>query len=108
MLRLVGGTDVKTDDERATVPVATPPVATQERQETIASRKAAQHDDQARRLVMAFETGTGTVGELIKNENSSSSTVATFASSGLLLSRLGIVLSTGGLSLGMSQDVMAT
>lgn len=74
----------------------------------ISSRQPTPADDQVRKLVLAYETGGGTVGELLAQVNDPTEPLKTFASTLLVLNGMGIALSSGGKSLGIEHDAFAT
>lgn len=85
-----------------------PKAAGRKPDETAAPRTAGPLDDEVRKLVLSYETGSGTVDLLIKNASDSNKGLNAFASAGLVLVRMGIVLASGGASMGMGQDAYAT
>jgi hypothetical protein len=65
-------------------------------------------DDKARKLILACETGGGTVGELLAEVNSGTEPLKSFTSSMLVLYEMGIALTSGGRSLGLEHEAFAT
>jgi hypothetical protein len=112
MLRLVGGTSVTTADEPVAstdVPAPKAPAVVAKKPRKHSSLRAAHPlDDQARKLILACETGGGTVGELLAEVNSGTEPLKSFPSSMLVLYEMGIALTSGGRSLGLEHEAFAT
>lgn len=107
MLRLVGGTSVA-QPALQEAEGGTPELAEPVSQGRISSRQPTPLDDQVRQLVLASETGGGTVGALLAEVNSPTEPLKTFTSTLLVLQVMGIALSTGGKSIGLRDEAFAT